>query len=290
VARSTDGGSTYGRPVAADATVAKGVEQMRPAIAATAPGKAIVAFVDDRARFTGDDLPQAGIWAVRFQGARPGKAARMDSTAKPNDLAATLDNAWAPALAAHGRHVALTWIDFRDYEWNVYSRTSADGGATWAAEKLVNTTKDADEALEDTPRVDLAGATPVVAYTDWAKSADSATRPSPLYDIAVNTPGGRQQAKVDGTGTRHVDAFAPAIVARRGGNLVVWQDHRHGQADIYISRGGRPTRVDDTGTKPWNQWRPAIVATGKDVLAAWEDERDGPAQIFFARAPIRRVG
>jgi hypothetical protein len=291
VARSTDGGHTYARPVAADASVAKGVQQMRPAVAATGNGRAFVAFVDDRAQFTGDDLPQAGIWGVRFSGARPGKAVRLDSIAKPADLAATLDNAWAPALAARGRRVALTWTDFRDYEWNVYARTSADGGASWAAEKLVNTTKDADEALEDTPRVDLAGATPVIAYTDWAKSADSATRPSPLYDIAVNSPGGARQGKVDGTGGRPVDAFAPAIAARHGGNLVVWQDHRHGQGDIYISRGGgRPTRVDDSGSKPWNQWRPALAVTGKDVLVAWEDERDGPAQIFFARAPIRRVG
>jgi predicted amidohydrolase len=272
----------------ADATVGRAVSQLRPAIAATGRDRAFVAFVDDRARFTADDLPQAGIWGLPVTGGRPGRAVRLDSTAKPAASAGTLDNAWAPALASRGRRLALTWIDFRDYEWNAYARTSPDAGATWAPEQRVNDTADADEALEDTPRAALLPGGPVTAFTDWAKSARSATTPSPLYDVAVSWPGGPQR-KVDGTGARQVDAFAPAIVAAGRSAIVAWQDHRRGAADIYAARvtaagAGRPVRVDDSGARGWNQWRPALAVSGPVVIAAWEDERDGPAQVFFARA------
>ena len=287
VSRSTDGGRGFSPPVDADASVGKGVWQLKPAIAATGRNKAVVAFVDDRARFTGDDLPQAGIWLVPLTGSKPGKAIRMDSTAKPNASAATLDNSWAPALAASGRRVALTWTDFRDYEWNAYLRTSADGGATWTAERVVNATKDSDEALEDTPRPAFPG--PVVAFTDWAKSADSATKASPLYDVVLARPG-RAPRVVDGSRGAHVDAFAPAVVRAGGRTIVAWQDHRRGDGDILITSGGAPRRVDDTGPEHVNQWRPALAISGHNVVSAWEDERDGPSQIFFARAPIRRIG
>ena len=191
---------------------------------------------------------------MRLRGLRPaGPATRLDSTADPAPLAATLDHAWAPALAARGRRLALTWTDFRDYEWNAYARSSPDGGATWGAERAVNDTPDADEALEDTPRPALLAGGPLVAFTDWAKSAASATRASPLYDVAVARPG-EPRRRADGSGGRHVEAFAPALVRAGGDAIVAWQDHRRGPADILAARvrGGRPgapVRVDDSGRR-----------------------------------------
>jgi hypothetical protein len=293
VARSADGGRRFSAPVAADATVGGSVQQMRPAIAATGAGRALVAFVDDRARFEGDDLPQAGIWAVAFDGTTPGKAQRIDSTEAPAELAKTLDHSWAPSLAVRGSRVVATWTDFRNYQWDVLSPTSDDGGATWGRERRVNTTPQENEALEDTPRAALTAAGPFIAFTDWSKSADSATVASPLYDVDVDVPGG-VNLQADRTGGAHVDAFSPAIAAAGGGAVVAWQDHAGGPGDIFAARVhggrvGRRTRVDDSGRTGWNQWRPALAVSGPRVVAAWEDDRDGPAQIFFARAPLRRL-
>ncbi|MFL5844825.1 MAG: hypothetical protein ACJ762_09040 [Solirubrobacteraceae bacterium] len=276
---------------AVDASPGKGVQQLRPAIAATTRGGAYVAFVDDRARFAGDDLPQAGLWGVKVTNGKAGGARRLDSTPKPTEFAATLDNAWAPALTARGTALALTWTDFRDYEWNAYARASGDGGTTWAAERIVNDTKDADEAIEDTPRAALLRGGTLVAYTDWASLNAAPREPSALYDIAVAEPG-KGSRRIDGTGGAHVEAFAPAVAAAGRTAVVAWQDHRDGTGDIYAARvsgasAGKPVRVDDTGTKGWNQWRPAVTVSGRFVIAAWEDERDGPAQVFFSRAPAR---
>lgn len=287
VARSADGGRTFGREFAADAAAGNGVRQLRPAIAATGRRRAFVAFVDDRARFAGDDLPQAGIWGVPFTADGPGTAQRLDSTAEPVPLAATLDNAWAPALAGRGKRLVLTWVDFREYEWNAYARSSTDGGATWGEEQLVNDTAEGDEALADTPRAALLKGGPLVAWTDWASLAKTSRRPSALYDIRVATPGAASR-RVDGSRGRPVSAFAPAIVAVGRDAIVAWQDHRRGPGDILAARvgparSGRPVRVDDSGRRGWNQWRPALARSGPFVVAAWEDERDGPAQVFFAR-------
>ncbi len=82
VQRAPAGGS-FTEPLAADATAGPAVQQLRPAIAATGPGEAVVAFVDDRVRFAGDDLPQAGIWAARVQGDAMSAAVRLDGTASP---------------------------------------------------------------------------------------------------------------------------------------------------------------------------------------------------------------
>lgn len=290
VARSPDGGRTFSPDVAAAGGTGA---QLRPAIAATGADEAYVAFVAGRSRLQGDDLPQAGLWGVRISGGDRGAPARVDSTAAPNDLAATLDHAWAPSIAARGDRLELTWIDFRDYEWNVYARSSADGGRTWGTERLVNDTPDSDEALEDTPRPALLGDSPLVAYTDWAKSADSATTASPLYGISV-AGGLGPERQIDAQGARHVSAFAPAVAARGRTAIVAWQDHRRGPADILASQvnmagSRRPVRVDDSGHRGWNQWRPALAISGRSVIAAWEDERDGPPQIFVARARLGRI-
>lgn len=285
------GGGYAGVPV--DASVADAVQQLRPAIAPTGTGTAYVAFVDDRARFSGDDLPQAGIWGAAVSGGTPGRATRLDSTEAPADLAATLDHSWAPALAARGKRLELTWIDFRDYEWNVYARPSSDGGATWGTERKVNDTADADEALEDTPRPALLRGGPLVAFTDWASLNRNPRKPSALYDVAVAAPG-QAQIRADGSRGKHVEAFSPAIAAAGRSAVVAWQDHRDGDGDLLAARvtakkAGKPVRVDDSGRRGWNQWRPALSVAGGAVIAAWEDERDGPPQIFFALARASRI-
>src|SRR5204863_9100632 len=143
----------------------------RPSIAATTQGAAYLAWSDTRDRFTLDDLPQAGVYGARLPGGTP---ARLDSTAPPADLARTLDNAWAPSVAALDSQVSLSWIDFRTYDWRVYLRRSSDAGASFAPERAVTDAPASDEALDASPR-SIAGSS-LVAYTGWRKSARSARR------------------------------------------------------------------------------------------------------------------
>jgi hypothetical protein len=193
-------------------------------------------------------------------------------------------------VAARGRDVLVSWIDFRGYDWDVYSRLSQDAGRTFADQRQVNDTPEAVEALSDAPASALpAGGAPLVAFTSWEKDEASARTAHRLYDVVVGRPGGAPR-QVDGHGGAQLNAFNPAIAPLPGGEaLATWQTHPRGQADLEIarvrgSRSGRALRVDDSGRAGWNQWRPALALTTLRAVVAWEDDRDGPSQIYVARA------
>ena len=282
--RSADGGRTFEPEHPVDSPS----ETWRPSIAATGAGTAYLTWIDTRDRFTLDDLPQAALYGARIPDGVP---ARLDSTAPPDDLARTLDNAWAPSVAARGARVLVSWIDFHAYDWDVRARRSTDRGAMFGAEQAVNGQPEAIESLEASPHAAI-GSGPLVAFTDWSKSPASGHRPSPLYDVALGVPGGHPR-KVDGTGARHVNAFSPAIaIAPGGAALVAWQDMRRGVGDIRIARVGaqvgRSRRIDGHGAVG-TAWRPAIAMTGSTAVVAWEDDRDGPSQIYVTRRSLARV-
>ncbi len=293
--RSANSGRSFGPPV----TVAPGSPdpQWAPAVAVTGPGRAVVALVDERLRFTSErGLRQAQILSVTLDGTTPGRPVRLDTAGQTDPLAATLDHAWAPSLSAEGGRVLAAWLDFRTYDWDVATRRSVDGGATWGGELPGNSTPADAEALEDTPRAGLNGDAELTVFTDWTKDGSSASTPSRLHDIASAVPGG-QQHQVDDAGAAHVSAFAPSLAALPGGGWVVaWEDHGTGPGTIRIRRlgaGGRPAagarRVDDGGRGAGNRWRPAVVVSRGRAVVAWEDDRDGPGQIYVARGSLSRL-
>jgi predicted amidohydrolase len=253
------------------------IPQWRPSIAATGRGRAYVAWVDERERQPEDGLRRADVFGAPVTIRGPGEAARLDRTAATNDLAAKLDNDWAPHVAARGDRVVVTWLDFRDYDWDVLSRESTDGGDTFGAARIINGTDDALEALNDVPRaaIDERGRTHH-AWMDFRKTSDPAP-PNPLYDIRVD------DRVVDGHDGTQVRSFAPSLAWP----FLAWQDHPRGVGEIRLRRAGgrRILRVQDAGARG-NAWRPAVAVSGRRVVVAWEDERDGPPQIYasFTRA------
>jgi predicted amidohydrolase len=299
VSSSADGGRTFGAPAPVDSS-APASAQLKPSIAAGEADRAVVAWVDERARQRSEPgLAQAGIWTTRVTaGGDTQPAARIDQREATGQ--ASLDNSWAPSIAARGANVLLSYADSATGDWRIWSRSSTDGGATWEDEQAVNDTPPViappdNESIDDAPASALTARGPLVAFTDLRKH-DSSRRAHELYDTLVAVPGMRN-LQVDGHGGAQVSTFNPAIVGVPGGSAIVaWQDHGRGPADILASRvsplaGGRsrPVRVDDTGAAGWNQWRPALARTALRVVAAWEDERDGPAQIYAARARPSRI-
>lgn len=281
-ARSSDGGHSFGTPKRLDES--SDAAQWKPALARGKGNTVHAAYIDERE--TGkDDLPQAHVYYKRVGG----KAERLD-TGSPAPLATKFDNSWAPSIAASGKRVLASWIDFVNYDWDVFTRVSTDGGKTWQDQQLANDTPEADEELADTPRASIVGGRDLVAWTDWRKRDSSATKPHQMYDIFITEPG-KENVQVDPYGDKQLSTFAPDIC----GKLVAFQDASKGQSDIRAAvfiGGGAATgafRVDDAGTRGGNAWRPRLACSTKTVLAAWEDERDGPAQIYFARSKLSKL-
>ena len=290
-ARSTNHGRSFGRLSQIDSS-GEGA-QWKPALAQGRGDVVHAAFVDERALGL-DRMPQAHVYYARISRGEPGPAERLD-TEDPAPLATKFDHSWAPSVASRGKRVLVTWLDFLSYDWDVFSRTSADRGMTWTDQRLVNDTPAADEELADTPRASLGPARGFVAWTDWRKRASSATEPHQMYDIYMSR-GADGNVQVDPYGQRQLSTFAPDVCAvGRRDALVVFQDASKGQNDIravYMKRGekrGKARRVDDGGPRAGNAWRPRLACSGRRALALWEDERDGPAQIDYARGKLGRL-
>lgn len=291
-ARSEDGGRSFGPAAPLDSAPEPGVAQWRPTLA-QGPGDLVhAAWIDERTRHP-EGSPQAALWYARIAAgaAEPGR--RLDG-GSPAPLAARLDNAWAPALAARGDRVLVTWIDFVRYDWDVFARESDDAGATFGPEADLNDTPETDEALNDSPQPVIAGSGPFVAWTDWRKRDSSASEPHAMYDTYLARPGG-QNVQVDPHGGRQVSTFSPAACAAGDDVLVAFQDASRGQNDVRIARvaggerSGPAHRVDDAGRRGGNAWRPRLACARGSVLAAWEDERDGPAQVYAAVTRAARI-
>ena len=294
-ARSRNHGRRFGPPRPLDPSPPGTAAQWKPALAADDGRRDIVhaAFVDERE--TGPDgLPQAHVYYARIERGAAAPAERLD-TGDPAPLATKFDNSWAPSVSSRGRRVLVTWLDFLNYDWDVFSRLSPDRGQSWRDQRVVNDTPAADESLADTPRANLGAGREFVVWTDWRKRDSSATRPHQMYDIFL-ADGGGENVQVDPHAKRQLSTFAPDVCAgRRGDALVAFQDASRGQNDIravYMRDGrrrGRARRVDDVGARGGNAWRPRLGCWRDRVIALWEDERDGPAQIYFARSRIGRL-
>jgi hypothetical protein len=304
VAASADGGRRFGAPRALDATAPPAVAQWKPALAQGPGGVVHAVFVDERARSADDDLPQAGVYYARVERGVPGRSRRVDEGG-PVPLAAKLDHAWAPRVAVRGKRVLVAWIDFQNYDWGVFSRASADGGASFGpqvrvtdnAEDDPSTTADEQrEELADSPDpAFLAKGEPVVAWADWRKRDSAATAPHQQYDVFAAAPGA-PNFQVDPHGAQQVSTFAPSMCASGPDALIAFQDASRAQSQIRLVRvrgrraGRTALRVDDGGSRAGNAYRPRLACSRGRVTAVFETERDGPTQVYVARARSKRLG
>jgi hypothetical protein len=300
-ARSAAGAAEFSSPRAIDASPPASVAQWKPALA-QGPGDTVhAAWIDERERSADDGLPQAHLFYKRIGG---GSGSRKLDVGGPVTLAAKLDHAWAPRIASRGRRVLVTWLDFQNYDWGVFSRLSANGGASFGVQVRVTTNREDNpatpdneqqEELADSPDPALGARTPLIAWTDWRKRNSSATKPHQEYDVFIAAPGARNR-QVDPYGGRQLSTFAPSICVTPGGDaLVAFQDSSKGRSEVRIvtMRGGTvrgPARlVSDAGARGGNAWRPRIACLGDRVVAVWEDERDGPVRLHSAVGSARKL-
>jgi predicted amidohydrolase len=304
IAVSRNGGRSFGRanevPPAPNGEGPR--RQWEPAVAALEDGAYLV-YLEEADRSDDDDLPQTRVFGRRVgSDGSLGPPLRLDG-GEPVELAAKLDHAWAPSVAAQGGRVTVAWVDFRSYDWRPYARTSEDGGQTFGPQHELSSGRAPDgtpvlELLADSPSVAVDGRGSYVAWSDWRKEEATARRPSRAYDTWIATERGdgvEEEARADDRGGRQLSTFWPAVAARGGNGFVAWQDSAGAIGNIRLARlaGGRrrhrALRVDDTGRAGVNQYRPAVTLSRGRLVAAWEDERNGPAQVYTARAPLASI-
>ena len=184
----------------------------------------------------------------------------------------------APALAFDGTNYLVAWYDIAGAEGHVYGARVSRGGSVLDASPIVISS---GSQHPQQPSVAFDGTNYFVVWEQGQASFE-------VYGArvtqagAVLDPGGVNICDAPGEQQRPKVAFA-------GGNyVVVWDDARSGNSDIFearVSPGGNV--LDPCGRQVTfdssEQLRPAVAFDGTNVLAVWEDARLGTRRIFGAR-------
>lgn len=199
-------------------------------------------------------------------------------------------SATRPALACSGQTVYVVWEDIRDGDLenkNIYFNRSTSSGDAWASNDLRLSPDPDGRAMALRPRIVAAGSNLHVLWSDNRSGA---------FDIFTSSSSNSGESfadpvRVNSNAPGSAFSAFPELVADSSGRVViVWEDARSGNNDIYgavSSDGGSSYSSDirlDTGVAAGfaNSFKPQIAMEGDEVYVAWQDERNGTERdIYF---------
>ncbi|MBI4546679.1 MAG: T9SS type A sorting domain-containing protein [Ignavibacteriae bacterium] len=212
---------------------------------------------------------------------RGGFLGRIEDSTGHITWTASVDGGQAVAGDGSGGAIA-TWQDSRSGNFDIYAqRVDGNGQVQWTIHGVPICTASADQV---NPKIVSDGAGG--AIITWE---DNRNGNNDLY-----------AQRIDGSGvvrwttngvvitTASGDQNAHQVISdNAGGAILVWQDNRNGNLDIYAQR------IDANGNALWmtngvpvtivagNQYEPAITTDGANgVFIAWTDERNGNKDIY----------
>jgi len=183
-----------------------------------------------------------------------------------------------PSVGVSGADIHVVWHDFRDGNYEIYTKRSTDHGTTWGPEtRLTN-----DIGVSWYPSVAVSDSTVHVVWVDLRDSGSGE-----IYYKRSTDHGATW-----GPDTRLTNEPAPsyqASVAVFDSNVhVAWCDNRDGNIEIYTKRSTdngtsweSDTRLTyDTATSRY----PSLAVSGSNVHLVWEDNRNGNDEIYGKRS------
>jgi len=192
-------------------------------------------------------------------------------------LTETTDNSLAPAAAADGNRVAVTWIDVSDENGDLYYRASEDYGVHWTDEMRLTKTP----GNEMQPTISIQGDNVVIF---WMDDRDGNWEIYYLY----SQDGGRNWSAPIRFSNDPGVSEVPAIACSGSEVHAVWADSRTKSPDEhYIDAYEIYYRMSSDGGATWSEeirltdapkWSadPSIAVLGQSVFVFWPDRRDMP--------------
>lgn len=281
LARSSDGGQTWTRPITPIESSGKGFE---PKVAWGRGGSLLVAWSDERRAERAWDVyarrsPDGGVtW-------EPEQKLSRFPRQKPSDLAVR------PEIVTDGQNrYWIVWMGLVNDRSRFYLSRSVDDGRTWTDPVVVSGQSESVFAQ----RLLRSGEHLLLVWQDSRTGKDR------IYAATSSDSG---ITWTDPTQVDHVPAnsqfFAgvpTAVLAPDGEAFVAWADGRNGRDDIFIARsidwgrtwGKEDTRLDadDPGTAASRFPKVARAQDGR-IAVVWEDDRNGNEGIYLR---LRGVG
>jgi len=245
------------------------------------------------------ELTVAYQWWRRIPSSKQIRVARSTDGGKtwiqPPTPLDTSGKAFAPKVAwGRGQNLVVVWSDEQrstnvgNRVWDIYARSSPDGGATWGPERLLS--RFPQHSQTDAyirPELISDGEDNVGAV--WVGIRSGRSR---LF-LSRSTDGGRNWADPLELSGQSQSVFGQRVVRSGQRLLVVWQDKRTGRDRLFAvssSDGGvtwtSPTRVDHLDADlTTDAFAPAVVMSPSgEVLVTWQDGRNGRDDLFVGRS------
>ncbi|SEM33953.1 hypothetical protein SAMN05444354_11549 [Stigmatella aurantiaca] len=200
----------------------------------------------------------------------------LDTSGIP--ISTAVYNQYNPAVAHDGTNFLVVWDDTRGASYDIYgTRVSGTGTVLDTGGIPISTAA----GYQYRPAVAYNGATFLVVWEDTRGGTYD------VYGARVSSAG----TVIDTSGVPITSATGDQrdpVVSYNGNFLVVWEDNRSGNYDIYGSRvSGTGTVLDINGiaisTNTSSQTNPSIAHDGLYFLVVWEDTRSGTSDIYGAR-------
>jgi hypothetical protein len=188
----------------------------------------------------------------------------------------------APALDFDGTNFLVVWQDFRNGGVaDIYGARVSTAGAVVdnaATGRVLSNAANAQYA----PAVAHDGTNFLVVWQDLRNGG------ADVYGARMSSAGNLLDATGLPISTAAGNQGSPSVAHDGTRFLVVWQDSRGGNADIYGTRLGADGSVLDSGglaisTDANHQSSPSVAHDGTNFVVAWEDLRGDDSDIYGAR-------
>jgi len=185
---------------------------------------------------------------------------------------------FSPSVSVSGNTVHVVWDDNRDGNYEIYYKSSPDGGTSWGS----------DTRLTDDP-VNSRYASAAVSGTDVHVVWDDERDGNPEIYYKSSPDGGTSWGTDIRLTNQTADSEHPSVAVSGSTVHVVWDDNRDGNYEIYYKRSPDSGTSWGTDTRlTYNSEQslyPSAVASESNVHVLWFDERDGNPEIYYKSSP-----
>ena len=191
----------------------------------------------------------------------------------------TGNSVWPSMDGGPDGEVAMTWVDYRDGDGEVYFKYSEDGGDTWGDDiRVTNAVGDVDDPvvkIDEYGRVHIA----------WADERDGN---SEIYHRYTNDGGGtwEEEHRITNTSAKSTHPYM-----EYGGDMnlhMVYREGESGHGEINYTKSDNrgyswstPTRISDSGA---DAGEPSLTVTGNGTVhVVWRDSKHGTSEVYYRR-------
>ncbi len=258
LARSVDGGATFGSPVNLSNNAG---DSLTPSVAASGDN-VFVAWTDGMS-WSGALLLARSVDG----GATFGPPVNLRSGLIENDL--------RPEVAISGNTVVVAWFDV-SVGWDIFLARSTDRGETFGPS--VHLSRSA--GFSSTPSVAVSRGSVVVAWGIF-------TLGDREIFLARSADGGRTFNSPINFSHNAGNSSSPSVAASGNSVAVAWTDDTPGNNEIFLSRSADGGTTFSPPVNPsnnaGNSSNPSVAVSGNSVVIAWADDTSRNNEIFLSR-------